>query len=160
MLPLARSGPIYYAAYFVRQFDRAKGYRQNEGMTREEAIAILRRHELELKAAGVVSVSLFGSTARDESDPDDVDIAVRLDKNFSTGGFDYFWQREQLRENLSNLLGCKADLVEEPVRKPGFQQEINETAPLPSNKPIRRLLDIIERLKPLPPRFRCGRALS
>lgn len=38
-------------------------------MTREEAIAILRRHESELKAAGVVSASLFGSTARGESDP-------------------------------------------------------------------------------------------
>ena len=45
-------------------------------MTREEAIAILRRHEPELKAAGVVSASLFGSTARGDADPGDVDIAV------------------------------------------------------------------------------------
>jgi hypothetical protein len=28
---------------------------------------------------------------------------------------DYFWQRERLRENLSQLLGCRVDVVEEPV---------------------------------------------
>ena len=94
-------------------------------MTREEAIVILRRHEPELRVAGVVSASLFGSTARGEADPGDVDIAVRFASRFSTGGFDYFWQREQLRESLSKLLGCKVDLVEEPVRKPRFQQEID-----------------------------------
>jgi predicted nucleotidyltransferase len=94
-------------------------------MTREEVISALRQHAAELNAAGVVSVSLFGSLARGESDPRDVDIAVRLDESFSTGGFDYFWQRERLRENLSKLLGSKVDVVEEPVRKPGLQQEID-----------------------------------
>ena len=94
-------------------------------MTREEVIFSLRRHAPELNAAGVVSASLFGSMARGESDPGDVDIAVRLDGNFSSGGFDYFWQREQLRERLSKLLGCRVDIVEEPVRKPAFQQEID-----------------------------------
>ena len=34
-------------------------------MTRETVIATLRAHEPELKAAGVVRLSLFGSTARD-----------------------------------------------------------------------------------------------
>ena len=94
-------------------------------MTREEALAILRRNEQQLKAAGVVSASLFGSTARGDPGPGDVDIAVRLDNNFSTGGFDYFWRRQQLQESLSKLLGCKVDVVEEPVRKPRFQQEID-----------------------------------
>jgi predicted nucleotidyltransferase len=94
-------------------------------MTREEVVSTLRRHAAELNAAGVVSASLFGSLARGESDPRDVDIAVRLDASFSTGGFDYFWQRERLRENLSKLLGSRVDVVEEPVRKPGLQQEID-----------------------------------
>src|SRR5690349_1543328 len=94
-------------------------------MTRDEGIATLRQHAASLKAAGVVSASLFGSTARGEPDPGDVDIAVQLDASFSAGGFDYFWQREQLRENLSKLLGCKVDVVEEPVRKPRLQQEID-----------------------------------
>jgi predicted nucleotidyltransferase len=98
---------------------------QNQDMTREGAILILREHAAELKAAGVVSASLFGSMARGESEPGDVDIAVRLDASFSTGGFDYFWQREQLRERLSKLLGCQVDVVEEPVHRPGLQAEID-----------------------------------
>ena len=104
-----------------------QGYRvcHNEGMTREQAIAVLRQHAPELRAAGVVSASLFGSAARGEPDPGDVDIAVRLDETFSTGGFDYFWQREQLRERLSKLLDCKVDIVEEPVRKSSLRQAID-----------------------------------
>lgn len=102
-----------------------QGLCQNEDVNREEAISTLRKHAAELNAAGVVSASLFGSVARGESDPHDVDIAVRLDKTFSTGGFDYFWQRERLRENLSKLLGFRVDVVEEPVRKPRLQQEID-----------------------------------
>ena len=94
-------------------------------MNRDQVIATLREHEQELKAAGVVSVSLFGSTARSEADPGDVDIAVRLDGNFSHGGFDYFWRLEQLQQRLSRLLGCKVDVVAEPVRKERFQTEIN-----------------------------------
>ena len=94
-------------------------------MTREEVTSTLREHAAELNAAGVVSASLFGSLARGESDPGDVDIAVRLDERFSRGGFDYFWQRERLREKLSKLLGSRVDVVEEPVRKPGLQQEID-----------------------------------
>lgn len=95
-------------------------------MTREQIIAALRHEEPALKAAGVVSASLFGSAARGEPDPGDVDIAVRLDPSLSSGGFDYFGQRERLRENLEKLLGCAVDLVEETVRKPAFQREIDQ----------------------------------
>ena len=94
-------------------------------MNRDQAIAALREHEPELKAAGVVSVSIFGSTARGESDPGDVDIAVRLAGNFSHGGFHYFGRLEELERQLSQLLGCKADVVEEPVRKERLQKEID-----------------------------------
>jgi predicted nucleotidyltransferase len=94
-------------------------------MDRDQVIATLREHEPELKAAGVVSVSLFGSTARREADPGDVDLAVRLGGDFSHGGFDYFWRLEQLQQRLSRLLGCKVDVVAEPVRKEHFQTEIN-----------------------------------
>ena len=95
-------------------------------MKREEVIATLRAHEGELKEAGVVRVSLFGSVARGDAGPDsDVDLAVRLGESFSTGGLDYFWRLEQLQERLSRLLGCKVDVVEEPVRKARFQNEID-----------------------------------
>jgi predicted nucleotidyltransferase len=110
-------------------------------MTRERALLIVREHAVELKGTGVASASLFGSMARGESEPGDVDIAVRLDASFSTGGFDYFWQREQLRERLSKLLGCKVDIVEEPVH---YKKKSTGTEPLPSEKLARRLLDIIQ----------------
>jgi predicted nucleotidyltransferase len=94
-------------------------------MHRDQVIRALREHEQELRAVGVASVSLFGSTARGESDPADVDIAVRLAESFSRDGLDYFGRLEDLEQHLSRLLGCKVDVVEEPVRKERFQKEID-----------------------------------
>lgn len=94
-------------------------------MDRDQAIATLRHCAPELKAAGVVSASLFGSIARGEAAPGDIDVAVRLADDFSSGGFDYFYQLDQLEQRLSQLLGCKVDVVAEPVRKQLFQHEID-----------------------------------
>ena len=95
-------------------------------MDRQQIVATLRGYEPELKAIGVLSASVFGSVARDEAALDsDVDVAVRLDNGFSQGGLDYFWQLEQLRERLSRLLGCKVDVVAEPVRKERLKAEID-----------------------------------
>ena len=95
-------------------------------MNRDEVIAVLREHEPELKAAGVLSLSVFGSVARNDAAPDsDIDIAVRLADDFSSGGFDYFYQLEQLEQRLSRLFGRTIDVVTEPARKERFQQEID-----------------------------------
>jgi predicted nucleotidyltransferase len=95
-------------------------------MDREQARATLRAHEPELKAIGVHSASVFGSVARGDAGPDsDVDIAVRLGDTFSTGGFDYFARLEDLHRRLSAILGCDVDVIEEPVRKPRLQAEID-----------------------------------
>jgi uncharacterized protein with HEPN domain len=49
-------------------------------MDREQVIATLREHESELKAAGVVRLSLFGSTARGDGGPNsDVDLLAAFD---------------------------------------------------------------------------------
>lgn len=95
-------------------------------MTREQALATLRAHEHELRAAGVVSVSVFGSVARGEGGADsDVDVAVRLGDGFSGRGLDYVYQLERLGQRLSQLLGRKVDVVTEPARKARFQHEID-----------------------------------
>ena len=95
-------------------------------MNREDAIATLRAHEPELRAIGVVNASMFGSVARNEAGVDsDVDLAVRLSANFSTGGLDYFSRLEELERRLSAILGCKVDVIEEPVRKQRIQVEID-----------------------------------
>jgi len=85
----------------------------------------LKAHEQELRAAGVDSVSVFGSVARGESPARDVDVVVRLGRNFSEPGLDYFSRMDQLEERLAAILGCPVDVVEEPVRKERFQQEID-----------------------------------
>jgi predicted nucleotidyltransferase len=94
-------------------------------MNRDRVIGVLRAHEPELRAAGVVSVSLFGSLARGESPADDVDVAVRLDGHFSEPGLDYFSRMDDLEQRLAEILGCQVDVVEEPVRRVGLQREID-----------------------------------
>jgi predicted nucleotidyltransferase len=95
-------------------------------MNREHIIATLRAYEQELRAIGVVKASVFGSVARDEAGVDsDLDLAVRLSADFSTGGLDYFSRLEELERRLSGILGCKVDVIEEPVRKQRLQVEID-----------------------------------
>jgi uncharacterized protein len=94
-------------------------------MERDHVIAALKAHEQEFRTAGVLSVSLFGSVARGEHAAQDVDVAVRLGENFSAPGLNYFSRMSELERRLSGILGCKVDIVEEPVRKKRFQTEID-----------------------------------
>jgi predicted nucleotidyltransferase len=94
-------------------------------MERARVIAALKAHEQDLRTAGVESVSLFGSVARGEDTPGDVDLAVRLGEAFSAPGLDYFSRLSELEGRLAGILGCKVDVIEEPVRKKRFQTEID-----------------------------------
>jgi predicted nucleotidyltransferase len=94
-------------------------------MERDRVIAALKAHEQELRSAGVLSVSLFGSVARGEEPAHDVDVAVRLGEGFSAPGLDYFRRLGEIEGRLSGILGCKVDIVEEPARKKRFQAEID-----------------------------------
>ncbi len=94
-------------------------------MERDHILAALKAHEQELRTAGVESVSLFGSVARGENSAHDVDVAVRLRETFSAPGLNYFSRLTELEGRLSGILGCKVDVVEEPVRKQRFQTEID-----------------------------------
>ena len=58
-------------------------------MDREHVISTLRAHERELKAAGIVRLSIFGSTARDDANWfSDVDLLAAFDESESA----LFWQ--------------------------------------------------------------------
>lgn len=94
-------------------------------MERTQVLAALKQHEAELRTAGVLSVSLFGSVARGEDSANNVDVAVRLGEGFSARGLDYFRRLRELEARLSGILGCKVDVIEEPVRKERFQAEID-----------------------------------
>jgi hypothetical protein len=95
-------------------------------MDRNQSRAALKACEPELKALGVLSASIFGSVARgDACEDSDIDVAVRLSNDFSQGGFDYFARLENLQKRLSAMLGCRVDVIEEPVRKWRLQAEID-----------------------------------
>ena len=94
-------------------------------MNRDEVIAVLRAHEPELKAAGVVSLALFGSVARgDNRDDTDVDVVVRLSDEASQGGFAYFGRLEALRDRLTVTVGRPVDVIAEPVRRDRLRRAI------------------------------------
>ena len=65
----------------------------------EDVIATLRAHEAELRAAGIMRLSLFGSVARDNASPDsDVDLAVVLDPGAHVGLFKLMALEERIGE--------------------------------------------------------------
>jgi hypothetical protein len=94
-------------------------------MERDPVIIALRANERALRAAGVTSISLFGSVARGESAARDVDVAVRLGHDFSPRGLAFFGRLTELENRLAGILGCKVDIIEEPVRGNRFQAEID-----------------------------------
>lgn len=67
-------------------------------MEKDRIIARLRDHESELRAAGVASLSLFGSVARGDDRPSsDLDIALRLSPDAARGGLAYFSRMDFLK---------------------------------------------------------------
>lgn len=87
----------------------------------------MRAHEPELKAAGVVSLSVFGSVARGEERPDsDIDVVVRLSEETARGGFSYFGRLEALSRRLRQILGQPVDVVAEPVHKDRLRRNIEK----------------------------------
>jgi predicted nucleotidyltransferase len=100
-------------------------------MDRDQAIAILRAHEPELRAAGAEHLSIFGSVARgDATTRSDVDVVVRLTPEASGGGFAYFGRLDDLTRLLEKILGCSVDVIAEPVRKEPLRKNIEREATL------------------------------
>jgi predicted nucleotidyltransferase len=88
----------------------------------EDVIATLRKHEPGLRAAGVVHLSLFGSTARGDRRPDsDVDLLAAFDETRRISLLDV----AAIEIKLSELLGQKVDLVEEGMLKPRVQKSVD-----------------------------------
>lgn len=87
-------------------------------MDRETVIAKLRDHEAELKSAGVLHLSLFGSIARGEAGPDsDVDLMARFDKARCRTLFDYAGVEGLLAEILNVHVDLSPEeMMHEPVR--------------------------------------------
>ena len=75
-------------------------------MSRDEVLSILAKHEEELKAMGVTSIAIFGSTARNEARGDsDVDILVDFAE--PVGMFKFL----EVKSRLEGILGREVDLA-------------------------------------------------
>jgi hypothetical protein len=94
-------------------------------MDREHVLAALRAHERKLKQAGIVRLSVFGSTARGDQRPDsDVDLLAAFDATRRISILDI----AGMELDLSEILGCKVDLLEEGRLKPRVQKSVEAEA--------------------------------
>ncbi|SRR6266700_5854816 len=94
-------------------------------MNREAVIAALRAHEPELKAAGVVRLSLFGSTVRDAARPDsDIDLLAAFDEAMPLSLLDVI----RIENQLADLLGQPVDLIEEGTLRPHVRRTVDREA--------------------------------
>jgi predicted nucleotidyltransferase len=94
-------------------------------MDREQVIAVLRGHENELRAAGVVRLSLFGSTARGHQRPDsDVDLLAAFDSARRIS----LLTAAGIEQQISRMLGRSVELVEEGTLKPRVRERVEAEA--------------------------------
>ena len=85
-------------------------------------IRTLRSHQRELRAAGIRHLSLFGSVARGASHAtSDVDLAAEIEPQSRMD----LLELVSLERRLGELLGCRVDLLPEPVEKVRLQAAID-----------------------------------
>jgi len=96
-------------------------------LERSAVIAKLREHEPELKAAGIVRLSLFGSVARgDASAESDVDLMAEFDpaKQFS------LLDMVRMENRLADILGVRVELTSARALKDRVRERVTREAVL------------------------------
>ena len=94
-------------------------------MDREQVIATLRGHESVLRAAGVIRLSVFGSTARGDNRPDsDIDLLAVFDDSRRISLLDV----AGIERQISQMLGHSVELVEEGTLKPRVRRNVEAEA--------------------------------
>jgi uncharacterized protein len=96
-----------------------------ESMNRDQIIETLRRHEQELKSAGVAHLSLFGSVARGERG-NDVDLMAEFDASRQFSLLDMV----RLENKLADILGAPVDLAPAKALKDGIRERVINEAVL------------------------------
>lgn len=92
-------------------------------MRRQEILDRLTSHQSEVKKMGIESLALFGSVARDEATPSsDVDLLVTFTRPIG------LFQYARVRRRLSEILGCKVDLVTQPALRKEMRKEVLQEA--------------------------------
>ena len=96
-------------------------------MDRSTVVAKLRACELELKSAGIIRLSLFGSVARGDASPQsDVDLMAEFDpdKQFS------LLDMVRLENRLADIMGARVDLTPARAMKDGIRERAAREAVL------------------------------
>lgn len=88
-------------------------------MTLEETVTQLKKHMASLRAHGVVSISVFGSVARGESD-DHSDIDLLVEFGQPIGMFEFV----RLKARLAEILEQPVDLVTPDALHPALRDSI------------------------------------
>jgi uncharacterized protein len=84
-------------------------------MERDHIIAKLREHEPELKASGILRLSLFGSVARgDASSRSDVDLMAEFDRERKLS----LIGRIHLENRMTDILGVAVDVADKRMLRP------------------------------------------
>ena len=90
-------------------------------MTRQEALAVLKKHADELRARGIVHAALFGSLARGDGGPNsDIDILIEVDPALKLDMFAY----AGLKRCVSELFAEPVDVVNKDALKPQLRQPV------------------------------------
>jgi uncharacterized protein len=94
-------------------------------MNREQIIATLRSHEVELRRRGVCHAALFGSVARGEAGPgSDIDLLIELDAQAPIGVFDYV----AITQFLADLFPVRVDVANRGGLKPLVRSRVERDA--------------------------------
>jgi uncharacterized protein len=94
-------------------------------MNRDHAIELLKEHEGEFRDAGIASLFMFGSVARDSSrENSDVDLFFDLEK---AQGFTLF-DLVELQQRIQDILGTKVDLMTRHGIHPRRRERIESSA--------------------------------
>jgi predicted nucleotidyltransferase len=94
-------------------------------MRRDDVIRLLKEAEPELRARGVVSLALFGSTARDDAGPEsDVDVLIELDMSRRPTLIDL----SGVRLFIGDTLGREADLAIRNSLRPTYRANVEADA--------------------------------
>lgn len=86
--------------------------------TANDIIECLREHEQELREDGVASLILFGSVARGEDAPNDVDLAAEFDRSKHVT----LLKMSAIQHRLTELLGAPVDLSEKDALRAYVRQ--------------------------------------
>ncbi len=94
-------------------------------MDKRDAIKVLRRHQADLRARGIIHAALFGSVARGETGPkSDLDILIELDSKLKLDVFAY----AGLKRYVAELFNGPVDVVNKDALKPYLRQPVSADA--------------------------------